>query len=57
MATATNAGPNDLSFATTIATDDGTLINSSVIKLSSDTIKLVKGNAGEVVMNMEWGTF
>ena len=36
---------------------DENAISSAAIKLSSSSIKLAKGNDGEVVMNMEWGTF
>ena len=58
MATATNSGPNDITFASTLNNSENDAIASSVIKISSDTIKLSKGtNANDLVMNMEWGTF
>lgn len=58
VSTATNAGLNDVSVYTSLMDGDETVINSSAIKLISSNIKLSAGsNAGEVVMNMEWGTF
>jgi len=54
---ANNAGANDVTVATTLGNAEGATINSSILKLSSTSIKLSKGNEGEVVMNMEWGTF
>lgn len=51
-----NAGPNDISVAHNLLQDD-TAIASSVTKFSSSSLVLSKGNDGEVVMNVEWGTF
>lgn len=56
VATATNAGANDLTIGHTLLQDDAS-ISSSIVKLSSSSIILSKGNDGEVVMNVEWGTF
>ena len=56
VATATNAGANDLTIGHTLL-QDSTSISSSIVKLSSSSIILSKGNDGEVVMNVEWGTF
>ena len=56
VTTATNAGPNDLTIGHTLLQDDLS-ISSSIVKLSSSSIILEKGNDGEVVMNIEWGTF
>ena len=53
----TNSGANDLTVATTLGNAEGAIINSSILKFSSSSLKLSKGNDGEVVMNMEWGTF
>ena len=56
VATATNAGANDLTIGHTLLQDD-TSISSSIVKLSSESLILSKGNDGEVVMNIEWGKF
>lgn len=58
VSTATNAGLNDVLVYTSLMNSDEAIINSSSLKLISSNIKLSAGsNAGEVVMNMEWGTF
>ena len=59
MASATNAGPNDVTFASTLYdSSNSEAVASTSIKISSETIKLSKGtNANDLVMNMEWGTF
>lgn len=58
MATATNSGLNDASFATTLYNSENDAIASSIIKITSETIKVSKGSAdNELIMNMEWGTF
>lgn len=57
MANASNSGPNDVTFKINLNDADENAISSAAIKLSSSSIKLAKGNDGEVVMNMEWGTF
>jgi hypothetical protein len=58
MATATNSGLNNLTVGTTLATRSGSPITSSLTTLTSSTIKLTStSNTGEVVMNIEWGTF
>ena len=58
MSTTYNCGTNDLSFATTLFDSDEEKVASSVIKITSDTIKVSKGtNANDLIMNFEWGTF
>ena len=58
MATATNSGPNDITAYTSLMDGGENVINSSALKLSSSTIKLsTTTSPGEIVMNMEWGTF
>lgn len=56
VTSATNAGLNDVHIGTNLLQDDAT-ISSSLLKLSSESIILSKGNDGEVVMNLEWGKF
>ena len=48
---------NDLTIAHTLKTSGGSLVGSSLVKLSSSSIQLSKGNDGEVVMDMMWGSF
>ena len=58
MAVASNSGPNDLTFKINLNDADENPISSAAVKLSSSSIKLAAGsNDGEIVMNMEWGTF
>ena len=58
MSSTTNDGTNDLTFATTLRDSDSDYVASSVIKITSDTIKVSKGtNDNDLVMNVEWGTF
>ena len=57
MATATNAGANDLQVGVTLHTSNDDYVSGAILKMTSSTIKLSKGSDGEVVMNMEWGSF
>lgn len=57
MSSTSNSGANDVTVNINLSDTDNNPISSQSLKLNSSSIKLAKGNNGEVIMNMEWGTF
>lgn len=57
MNSTSNSGANDVTVNINLSDTDNNPISSQSLKLNSSSIKLAKGNNGEVIMNMEWGTF